>query len=222
MKERPSISLTISLFLAMCLLSGLSSPVRALDIVRNGQPVATIVVPDDVNVVAREAAKCLARHIRRGTGAELSVTSESKAAGGGPELERAKALARELELGDAAAFVGPKSHDELKLMYNAADVLAVPSVVARDGETEGMPTVILEAFAAACPVVGSRVAGIPEFVRDGETGFLADAADSGDLAAKIVESLHAGRDRFASSCLAAAAGRDFKKIAQLYAEAAEA
>jgi glycosyltransferase involved in cell wall biosynthesis len=144
------------------------------------------------------------------------------AAGGGPELERAKALARELELGDAAAFVGPKSHDELKLMYNAADVLAVPSVVARDGETEGMPTVILEAFAAACPVVGSRVAGIPEFVRDGETGFLADAADSGDLAAKIVESLNAGRDRFASSCLAAAAGRDFKKIAQLYAEAAEA
>lgn len=144
------------------------------------------------------------------------------AAGDGPELERAKALARELELGDAVAFVGPKSHDELKLMYNAADVLAVPSVVARDGETEGMPTVILEAFAAACPVVGSRVAGIPEFVRDGETGFLADAADSGDLAAKIVESLNAGRNRFASSCLAAAAGRDFKKIAQLYAEAAEA
>ncbi|MEE9456804.1 MAG: glycosyltransferase [bacterium] len=144
------------------------------------------------------------------------------AAGDGPELERAKALARELELGDAAAFVGPKSHDELKLMYNAADVLAVPSVVARDGETEGMPTVILEAFAAACPAVGSRVAGIPEFVRDGETGFLANAADPGDLAAKIVETLKIGRDHFASSCLAAAAGRDFKNIAQLYAEAAEA
>jgi glycosyltransferase involved in cell wall biosynthesis len=144
------------------------------------------------------------------------------AAGDGPELERAKALARELELGDAVAFVGPKSHDELKLMYNAADILAVPSVVARDGETEGMPTVILEAFAAACPVVGSRVAGIPEFVRDGETGFLANAADSGDLAAKIVETLKIGRDRFASSCLTAAAGRDFKKIARLCAEAAEA
>ncbi len=144
------------------------------------------------------------------------------AVGDGPGLERARALARELELGDAVAFVGPKSHDELKLMYNAADVLAVPSIVARDGETEGMPTVILEAFAAACPVVGSRVAGIPEFVRDGETGFLANAADAGDLAAEIVETLKLGRDRFAASCLAAAAGRDFKKIAQLYAEAAEA
>jgi glycosyltransferase involved in cell wall biosynthesis len=143
------------------------------------------------------------------------------AAGDGPELGRAKALAREVNLNDAAAFVGPKSHDELKLMYNAADVLAVPSVVARDGETEGMPTVILEAFAAACPVVGSRVAGIPEFVRDGETGFLADPAAPDDLAAKIIKTLGLGRDYFASRCQAAAAGRDFKILAALYAEAVE-
>jgi glycosyltransferase involved in cell wall biosynthesis len=139
--------------------------------------------------------------------------------GAGPELAAAEALARELGLNDAASFVGSKGHDELRLIYNAADVLAVPSIVARDGETEGMPTVILEAFAAACPVVGSRVAGIPEFVRDGETGFLAEPADPDDLAAKIIETLKIGRERFASSCLAAAAGRDFKVLARLYAEA---
>jgi glycosyltransferase involved in cell wall biosynthesis len=142
-------------------------------------------------------------------------------AGDGPELARAKALSRELGLNGAASFVGPQGHDELKSIYNAADVLAVPSIVARDGETEGMPTVILEAFAAACPVVGSRVAGIPEFVHDGETGFLAEPADPDDLAAKIIETLEIGRDRFASRCLAAAAGRDFKILARLYADAVE-
>ena len=143
------------------------------------------------------------------------------AAGDGPlrgDLER---LTRELGLAAAVSFVGPKGHDELKLMYNAADVLAVPSVVARDGETEGMPTVILEAFAAACPVVGSRVAGIPEFVRDGETGFLAEAASPADLASQIVKTVRAGRERFAAACQAAAAERDFKKLAELYAGAAE-
>ncbi len=142
-------------------------------------------------------------------------------AGAGPQLARAEALARELGLDGATSFVGPQGHDELKSIYNAADVLAVPSVVARDGETEGMPTVILEAFAAACPVVGSRVAGIPEFVRDGETGFLAEPADADDLAAKIVETLELGRDRFAARCMAAAAGRDFKILARLYADAVE-
>jgi len=143
------------------------------------------------------------------------------AVGDGPLLPQMKALARKAGLGDAAAFVGPKSHDELKLMYNAADVLAVPSIVARDGETEGMPTVILEAFAAACPVVGSDVAGIPEFVRDGETGLLARAADAEDLARAIVEVLGAGRERFAAACLAAAAARDFNVLAELYGRAVE-
>jgi glycosyltransferase involved in cell wall biosynthesis len=143
------------------------------------------------------------------------------AAGDGPLRGDLEVLTRELGLAAAVSFVGPKGHDELKLMYNAADVLAVPSVVARDGETEGMPSVILEAFAAACPVVGSRVAGIPEFVRDGETGFLAEAASPADLAAKIVETVRAGRERFGATCRAAAAERDFKKLAELYAEAAE-
>jgi len=144
------------------------------------------------------------------------------AVGDGPLRPRMEALARDAGLGDAADFVGAKSHDDLKLMYNAADVLAVSSIVARDGETEGMPTVILEAFAAACPVVGSDVAGIPEFVRDGETGLLAKPADPDDLARRIVEVLAAGRGRYAAKCLAAAAGRDFKVLAELYGRAVEA
>jgi glycosyltransferase involved in cell wall biosynthesis len=141
-------------------------------------------------------------------------------AGDGPLRAEMEALAR--ESGVAADFIGSRSHDELKLMYNAADVLAVPSIVARDGETEGMPTVILEAFAAACPVVGSDVAGIPEFVRDGETGILARPADAEDLARAIAEALGAGRERFADACLAAAAGRDFNVLAELYGRAVEA
>jgi len=141
--------------------------------------------------------------------------------GDGPTRAEAEALAREHGLGDRAAFLGPRGHDELALMYNAADVLAVPSIVARDGETEGMPTVILEAFAAECPVVGSRVAGIPEFVRDGETGFLAEARDPASLAAALARALAAGRERFAAACRAAAAAKDFSKLAAIYAAAVE-
>ncbi|MGD8719978.1 MAG: glycosyltransferase family 4 protein [Candidatus Zixiibacteriota bacterium] len=143
-------------------------------------------------------------------------------AGDGPLRPEMEALARRLGVDDVADFIGPKSHDELKLMYNAADVLAVPSIVARDGETEGMPTVILEAFAAGCPVVGSRVAGIPEFVVDGRTGYRAEAEAPADLAAKLIRTLGEGRERFSAACRAAAAERDFSRLAELYAEAGEA
>ncbi len=142
--------------------------------------------------------------------------------GDGPTRAAAEKLARESGLADAVHFLGPRGHDDLALMYNAADALAVPSIVARDGETEGMPTVILEAFAAGCPVVGSRVAGVPEFVRDGETGFLAAPKDPGDLAAALVKILRAGRARFTEKCIAAAAARDFARLADIYAAAAEA
>ncbi len=143
------------------------------------------------------------------------------AAGEGPARAGAEKLVRELGLTPRVAFIGARSHDELRLMYNAADVLAVPSIVARDGETEGMPTVILEAFAAACPVVGSAVAGIPEFVRDGQTGFLTTAADDADLAAALKKALDTGREAFGDNCLAAAAKCDFTELAALYAAAAE-
>jgi glycosyltransferase involved in cell wall biosynthesis len=152
---------------------------------------------------------------------EAAPAARLVAVGDGPLRPRAEALAREIGLESTVAFAGAKPHDELKLMYNAADVLAVPSIVARDGETEGMPTVILEAFAAACPVVGSAVAGIPEFVRDGETGMLAHPGEPDDLARRLVEVLAAGRERFAAACLAAAAGRDFKVLAELYGRAVE-
>jgi glycosyltransferase involved in cell wall biosynthesis len=140
-------------------------------------------------------------------------------AGDGPERAAAERQARELGLEDAVAFLGPKSHDELKLMYNAADWLVVPSIVDRHGETEGMPTVILEAFAAGCPVVGTRVAGIPEFVRDGETGFLAAPKDGDALAAALLRALGRGRAPFRAACLARAAAYDFAVLAELYEQA---
>lgn len=142
-------------------------------------------------------------------------------AGDGPERAATEQRIRELNLDGRAAFLGPRTHAELKLLYNAADVLAVPSIVDRVGETEGMPTVILEAFAAGCPAVGSRVAGIPEFIHDGRTGYLAEPKDADDLAAALIKALRAGREGFGEACGEAAAARDFAVLADLYTRAAE-
>ena len=60
-----------------------------------------------------------------------------------------------------------------------AGALVVPSIY------EGMPLVVLEAMEAQLPVIATRVSGIPEVVRDGETGWLVEAEDPVALATAI-------------------------------------
>lgn len=91
--------------------------------------------------------------------------------------------------------------DSVSPYLRAVDVLAVPSI-----EWESLPLVVLEAMAAAKPVYGSRLAGIPEAVLDGETGRLFAPGDAAALA-ELLRSAErsdlermgaAGRERWAS------------------------
>ncbi len=72
--------------------------------------------------------------------------------------------------------------DSLKrqaLIYSAADIVVVPSL------EDNQPQVGLEALACGTPVVGFNAGGIPEYVRPGETGLLAEVGDSSDLSDQI-------------------------------------
>ncbi|MFX1264154.1 MAG: glycosyltransferase [Promethearchaeota archaeon] len=75
---------------------------------------------------------------------------------------------RAVELGlDNIKFMGPIQHrQDLARVYQSADFLVVPSVVAANGDTEGFPTIIPEAMAAGRPVITSAVSAIPDFLRD--------------------------------------------------------
>jgi glycosyltransferase involved in cell wall biosynthesis len=62
-------------------------------------------------------------------------------------------------------------------------------VTAASGDSEGLPTVIMEANAIGVPVVGFRHAGIPEIVKHNETGLLYTERDSDSLAAGLLQCL---------------------------------
>jgi glycosyltransferase involved in cell wall biosynthesis len=84
---------------------------------------------------------------------------------------------------------GSLSFAEVQNWYQRATLLAVPSVVAQDGSTDGMPTVIIEAFAQGVPVVGSSTAGIPEVIQNGVNGFVVPAGSARDLANRMKDLL---------------------------------
>jgi colanic acid/amylovoran biosynthesis glycosyltransferase len=63
----------------------------------------------------------------------------------------------------------------------------LPSVVAAAGDEENQPVALAEAQACGIPVVASRIGGIPESMKDGESGILVPAGDVDALAGAIVK-----------------------------------
>jgi glycosyltransferase involved in cell wall biosynthesis len=97
--------------------------------------------------------------------------------GDGPEAGPLRALADELGLGERTVFAGER-HDVPALLA-AFDVFVMSS------STEGLPLSILEAMAAALPVVATAVGGVPGVVDDGETGVLVPSGCVDSLAAQL-------------------------------------
>lgn len=93
-------------------------------------------------------------------------------AGEGPLCNELKEQAK--EQGDKIKFIGAKTHEELKTVYASADIFVAPSIVAKNGDQEGLPTVILEAMASGLPVVASSLGGISQLIEDGKNGLLCE------------------------------------------------
>ncbi len=97
-----------------------------------------------------------------------------------PGLERLAS-----ETGAPVAFTGFLPLPEVKDWLARASVVAVPSVTASNGDSEGLPTVILEAQAMGTPVVATRHAGNAEGVAEGRTALVVGERDVESLANAI-------------------------------------
>lgn len=111
--------------------------------------------------------------------------------GDGPLRGELESLAASLGLDGVARFHGARTGDFVREAMRGADLFVLPSVTAADGDEEGTPTVLLEAACAGLPVVATRHAGIPEVVRDGESGLLVPERDAEALAAALTRLLEA-------------------------------
>lgn len=90
-----------------------------------------------------------------------------------------------LGLADRVTLTGPLPYPDVVERYRRASAFALPCIIAPDGDRDGIPNVILEAMAAAVPVVSTPVSGIPEVLRDGDTGIVVPEKDAAAVAAAI-------------------------------------
>lgn len=105
--------------------------------------------------------------------------------GRGPDESRLRALVDELGLGRSVVFAGFVPDPELPVFFEMCDVFAMPHRELPNGDTEGCPTVFLEAGAYGKPVVGGIAGGVRDAILDGETGLLVDGDSVDDIAAAL-------------------------------------
>ncbi len=119
--------------------------------------------------------------------------------GSGP----AESVLRERFKDTRTVFTGYMSGSELAAAYASADVFAFPS------DTETLGFVAMEAMASGVPAVGARAGGIPDVIRDGETGLMFTPGDLGDLTEKLSTLL---TDAALRKRLGAAARREMERF----------
>jgi glycosyltransferase involved in cell wall biosynthesis len=153
--------------------------------------------------------------------ARMAPPARLLVAGDGMDRPRAEHVARRLGVADRVTFLGWLDRDGVARCHDETTVVAVPSLW-----PEPFGIVGLEAMAHGRPVVGFAVGGIPEWLADGETGFLVPPGDAGAMAGRLAQLLDdpglaasfgaRGRDRVAREFSAA---DHVRRLQRIYEEA---
>ncbi|MFQ5935284.1 MAG: glycosyltransferase family 4 protein, partial [Acidiferrobacterales bacterium] len=84
-----------------------------------------------------------------------------------------------------AERLGAQPHEEVLRRYALADLFVLACRVARDGDRDGLPNVLLEAQSQGLACIATKISGIPELIEDGVTGLLTAPGDPDALSAAL-------------------------------------
>lgn len=117
------------------------------------------------------------------------VDFDCRLIGSGPLEGSLRRLAAELGVAERIHFAGAQPQDVVRDWMSTATLFALPSQVTADGNRDGIPVALMEAMASGCPVISTRVSGIPELIEDGRHGVLVEERDPAALADAIQQLL---------------------------------
>lgn len=104
------------------------------------------------------------------------VDLDCRIVGDGPLRRTAEQWIAQHGLTERVRILGKLPQHEVARLMGETDIFVLPSVIAHDGQMDGIPVSLMEAMAAGKPVVASSLSGIPELVRHDMNGLLVDAA----------------------------------------------
>ena len=105
--------------------------------------------------------------------------------GEGPERGRLEELIKAYQLSDQVRLTGSMPQTEIVDLLERSSIFVLPAIHDSSGDSDNLPTVIIEAMASSLPVIATGIAGIPEIVRHNENGILVPEKDAAQLANAI-------------------------------------
>ncbi|WP_445370369.1 glycosyltransferase [Methylomonas sp. HW2-6] len=102
----------------------------------------------------------------------LRVKTELWIIGDGVERKKLEELVENLSLAELVRFFGRMPNKFLPDYYAAADIFIAPSIIDKQGDTEGQGVILLEAMAAGVPLIATNVGGVSDIVKNGKSGVL--------------------------------------------------
>jgi glycosyltransferase involved in cell wall biosynthesis len=105
--------------------------------------------------------------------------------GDGPDRALLEQQVNSLGLDRHVEFTGARPNDQVPRFYQSAKIAVVPSVVAADGDQEGLGLVAVEAMGCGCATIASDLPALGDVITHDETGLVFRSGDARDLAAKI-------------------------------------
>jgi len=121
---------------------------------------------------------------------DKGLSFDCRIAGDGPDEEALQHLIQQLRLNEQVHLIGPRSQSEIIGMFAESSLFVLPAIRDRHGDSDNLPTVLIEALASSLPIVATKVAGIPEIVEEGTNGLLVPEKDSKQLAFAIERLCH--------------------------------
>ncbi|MFT7620575.1 MAG: colanic acid/amylovoran biosynthesis glycosyltransferase, partial [Planctomycetota bacterium] len=124
--------------------------------------------------------------------AELKSAGQSfhlKLVGKGDQASVLEELVKNLDLSDYVSFLGALPREEVVRLMHAAELLVLPCRRGSDGNSDALPTVLIEALGCGLPVISTDFVGIPEIVVHEECGILVSPDDVNGLTDAIARML---------------------------------
>jgi glycosyltransferase involved in cell wall biosynthesis len=110
-------------------------------------------------------------------------------AGDGQELNVIKKLADNLGVADRIKFLGALANKALPKLFQTADVVVFPSIIAANGDREGFGLVLVEALGCECAAVVTDLPAMRDIVRDRKTALIVPQQNSQQIADKVIQLL---------------------------------
>ncbi|HVS33357.1 MAG TPA: glycosyltransferase [Thermoanaerobaculia bacterium] len=120
-----------------------------------------------------------ARLVEQGIDLECTIVGE------GPMRDEIRACVDQHGLAERVRLTGALPQHEVARLLAECDIFVLPSVIAYNGQMDGIPISLMEAMAAGKPVVASAISGIPELVVHEDSGLLVDSTHPERIASSI-------------------------------------